>query len=178
MKTHSPTQLGMAGLAARSKTVAALYERRTKRRFGLEVGGRRPPQQPHREFLNGLLGQMGANMVRLRISPDVQLAFGFNVSSPVEESQSYLSELLASRQPSAREMDAYERVLGDAMAGDATLFACEDYVEEARRIVDPVLKSGTPIHEYEPNSWGPPEAERVTPPGGWRNPVLNGREST
>src|ERR1043166_4005643 len=72
-----------------------------------------------------------SNYVRLRISPDVVLAFGFNVTSPVEESQSELSELLASRHPCAREMDAYERVLGDAMAGDATLFAREDYVEEA-----------------------------------------------
>src|SRR2546426_3553681 len=118
-----------------------------------------------------------SNYVRLRISPDIQLAFGFNVSSPVEESQSYLSELLASRHPSAQEMDAYERVLGDAMAGEATLFAREDYVEEAWRIVDPVLKAGTPIHEYEPNAWGPAEIERITPPGGWRNPVLNGQKT-
>ena len=51
-------------------------------------------------------------------------------------------ELLASHHPGAEEMDAYERVLGDAMAGDATLFAREDYVEEAWRIVDPVLKAG------------------------------------
>ena len=51
-------------------------------------------------------------------------------------------------------MDAYERVLGDAMAGDPTLFAREDYVEEAWRIVDPVLKEGTPIYEYEPNDLG------------------------
>ena len=50
-------------------------------------------------------------------------------------------ELLASHHPDADEMDAYERVLGDAMAGDATLFAREDYVEEAWRIVDPVLKA-------------------------------------
>ena len=52
-------------------------------------------------------------------------------------------------------MDAYERVLGDAMEGDATLFAREDYVEEAWRIVDPVLKAGTPVYEYEPSTWGP-----------------------
>jgi len=113
------------------------------------------------------------NYVRMRISPDIVLAFGFNVTSPVEESQSELSELLASRHPCAKEMDAYERVLGDAMAGDATLFAREDYVEEAWRIVDPVLKADTPVYEYDPKSWGPAEAERVTPPGGWQNPVLN-----
>jgi len=113
------------------------------------------------------------NYVRLRISPDVELAFGFNVTSPIEESQSQLSELLASRHPGAREMDAYERVLGDAMAGDATLFAREDYVEEAWRIVDPALKASTPVYEYEPGSWGPAEVERVTPPGGWQDPQIN-----
>jgi glucose-6-phosphate 1-dehydrogenase len=55
--------------------------------------------------------------------------------------------------PRLDEMDAYERGLGDAMAGDATLFAREDYVEEAWRIVDPVPKANTPIYEYEPNTW-------------------------
>ena len=58
-------------------------------------------------------------------------------------------ELLASRRPGANEMDAYERVLGDAMNGDRTLFARQDYVEEAWRIVDPVLKKATPVYEYE-----------------------------
>ncbi len=114
-----------------------------------------------------------SNYVRMRISPDVVLAFGFNVTSPLEESKSQLSELLASRHPCAKEMDAYERVLGDAMAGDATLFAREDYVEEAWRIVDPVLKAGTPVYEYGPKTWGPTEVERVTPPGGWHNPLVN-----
>jgi glucose-6-phosphate 1-dehydrogenase len=118
-----------------------------------------------------------SNYVRLRISPDIVLGFGFNVTSPVEESQSQLSELLASRHPCAKEMDAYERVIGDAMAGDATLFAREDYVEEAWRIVDPVLKAGTPLYEYEPKSWGPAEVERVTPPGGWQNPVVTSEKS-
>ncbi|HWV99394.1 MAG TPA: glucose-6-phosphate dehydrogenase [Candidatus Acidoferrum sp.] len=115
---------------------------------------------------------LNSNYVRFRISPDVVLAFGLNVTSPVEESKSLLSELLAGRHPCAQEMDAYERVLGDAMVGDATLFAREDYVEEAWRIVDPVLKAGTPLYEYEPNTWGPAEVERVAPPGGWQNPVV------
>ena len=77
-------------------------------------------------------------------------------------------------QPSSppEEMEAYERVLGDAMAGDATLFAREDYVEEAWRIVDPALKADTPIYEYEKGGWGPAEAnERIAPVGGWHNPV-------
>ena len=117
------------------------------------------------------------NYVRFRISPDIMLAFGMNVISPVQESMSQVSELLASRHPSAKEMDAYERVLSDAMAGDATLFGREDYVEEAWRIVDPVLKAGTPLYEYEAQTWGPVEADLVAPPGGWHNPVLSPRAS-
>ncbi len=128
---------------------------------------RRPPTM-YRHY------DLKSNYVRIRISPDVVLAFGFNVTSPVKESESELSELLASRHPCAAEMDAYERVLGDAMAGDATLFAREDYVEEAWRIVDPVLKGGTPIQEYEPKTWGPIGNANVTPPGGWHDPVVNG----
>jgi hypothetical protein len=62
------------------------------------------------------------------------------------------------------------------MAGDATLFAREDYVEEAWRIVDPVLQKVTPVYPYEPNSWGPNEMDRVTPPGGWQNPVVCTRD--
>jgi glucose-6-phosphate 1-dehydrogenase len=56
------------------------------------------------------------------------------------------------------------------MEGDATLFAREDYVEEAWRIVDPILKQDTPIYPYAPNTWGPEQAERLRPPGGWDNP--------
>ena len=116
--------------------------------------------------------KLDANYVRIRISPDIVLAFGLNVTSPVEESKSELAELTAGRHPSAWEMDAYERVLTDALAGDATLFAREDYVEEAWRIVDPVLKAGTPVFEYDPKTWGPGEAERIAPAGGWHNPVV------
>jgi len=116
--------------------------------------------------------QLDSNYVRLRISPEVVQALGFNITSPVKESQSLLSELLASRHTGAKEMDAYERVLSDAMAGDATLFAREDYVEEAWRIVDPVLRFGTPLYEYEPQTWGPTEAQSIEPPGGWRNPIV------
>ena len=83
------------------------------------------------------------------------------------------AELVASRRPGPEEVDAYERLLGDAMAGDATLFAREDYVEEAWRIVDPVLKTATPIFEYEQGTWGPSEVDgKVSPRGGWQNPVV------
>jgi glucose-6-phosphate 1-dehydrogenase len=119
---------------------------------------------------------LNQNYVRFRISPDITVAFGLNVMSPVEEKTlGNPVEIQGGRLPHAEEMDAYERVLTDAMAGDATLFARQDYVEEAWRIVDPVLKEGTPVYEYEPGSWGPDEvARRVTPPGGWQNPKMTG----
>lgn len=113
------------------------------------------------------------NYFRFRISPQVVGAIGLNVISIEDESKCRVSEMLASHRPVAGEMDAYERVLTDAMAGDASLFAREDYVEEAWRIVDPVLKSNTPVTEYNPKTWGPETTENVTPPGGWQNPVVN-----
>jgi glucose-6-phosphate 1-dehydrogenase len=115
---------------------------------------------------------LAANYLRQRISPDVGIALGINGVSLESDSKARVVELIASRHPGADEMDAYERVLGDAMAGDATLFAREDYVEEAWRIVDPILKANTPVYEYDPKSWGPKEAEQITPPGGWQNPII------
>jgi glucose-6-phosphate 1-dehydrogenase len=115
------------------------------------------------------------NYFRFRVSPDVTGAFGLTVMDPEEKMIGQQVELLAGRHPGADEMDAYERVLGDAMAGDASLFAREDYVEEAWRIVDPVLKAGTPVYDYEPNSWGPAEVDRrVSPVGGWHHPTVAG----
>ena len=111
------------------------------------------------------------NYCRLRISPDITFAVGANVIAPGQETVSAVAEMLGTQQPRADEMDAYERVLGDAMAGDATLFAREDHVEEAWRIVDPVLNAKTPVHEYEPGTWGPKEVEEsLSPSGGWQNP--------
>ena len=114
-----------------------------------------------------------ANYFRFRISPDVTSAFGLTVMDPEERMIGQQVELAASRHPTPEDMDAYERVLGDAMSGDRSLFAREDYVEEAWRIVDPVLKAGTPVYEYEPGTWGPNEVDStVTPPGGWQNPTV------
>ena len=115
------------------------------------------------------------NHLRIRLSPEAIIAMGMMVMTPGEEMGAETIEMLASRSPGADYVDAYERVLGAAMEGDATLFAREDYVEEAWRIVDPVLKTRTPVYEYEPNTWGPPEVERVVPPGGWSNPNVNGQ---
>ena len=114
------------------------------------------------------------NYFRFRVSPNVTAAFGLTVMDQQEKMIGEQVELLASHYPGAEDMDAYERVLGDAMAGDATLFAREDYVEEAWRIVDPVLKAGTPVYEYEPGTWGPSEVDQsVAPPGGWENPTMS-----
>ncbi|TMH31990.1 MAG: glucose-6-phosphate dehydrogenase [Betaproteobacteria bacterium] len=114
-----------------------------------------------------------ANHVRFRISPEMTIAIGATVMDPDDRMIGEQTELLASRRPGPEEMDAYEHVLGDAMAGDSTLFAREDYVEEAWRIVDPIIKKGTPVLEYAPGTWGPTEAEqRISPSGGWQNPMV------
>jgi glucose-6-phosphate 1-dehydrogenase len=118
-----------------------------------------------------------SNYLRFRISPDVGIAMGMSVMAAGEKMVGKSAEMMASQQPTAEEMEAYERVLGDAMAGDATLFAREDYVEEAWRIVDPLLKQGTPVYPYEPQTWGPSEVERVTPPGGWHDPIVKHEQS-
>ena len=80
-------------------------------------------------------------------------------------------ELLAAHSP-GDEMGAYERLLGDAMRGDATLFAREDMVEAEWRIVAPILDSTTPPHEYRAGTWGPVEADRLMDrPDGWHKPL-------
>jgi glucose-6-phosphate 1-dehydrogenase len=113
----------------------------------------------------------GPNHVRFRISPDEAIAIGATVMDSAEKGVGETIEL-ANDHITDVPVDAYERLLGDAMAGDSTLFAREDYVEEAWRIVDPALAASTPIHAYEPGSWGPAEVAAVTPPGGWADPVV------
>jgi glucose-6-phosphate 1-dehydrogenase len=128
---------------------------------------RRPP-----DIFHGASG-IRANHFRFRISPNVTIAHGMMVKSADAAMSGEPVELVALDHGQANEMDAYERVLGDAMAGDATLFAREDYVEEAWRIVDPVLKAGTPVYQYEPGEWGPPEVtQRIVPADGWNDPVV------
>ena len=118
-------------------------------------------------------GDVPPNHFRFRISPDVSIALGMMVLSSPASNVGLPVEMVANHHPEAHEMDAYERVLGDAIVGDTTLFAREDYVEEAWRIVDPVLRADTPIYEYDPGTWGPAEAHQsVAPSGGWHTPVL------
>jgi len=115
--------------------------------------------------------QLVENHLRLRLSPEITIAMGMmNLSPSAEGLELQTSEMVATHSPRADEMDAYERVLGAAMAGDSTLFAREDYVEEAWRIVEPVLKKNTPVYQYAPGTWGPSEVDGVSPTGGWSNP--------
>jgi len=109
------------------------------------------------------------NYVRFRISPEMTIAMGVSVTPISGEGPRQEVELVACRHPLAEEMEAYERVLTDAMAGDATIFARQDYVEEAWRVVDPMLKSEKPVKPYVVHTWGVEDAA-ITPPGGWENP--------
>ena len=112
------------------------------------------------------------NYVRFRLGPEVVIGLGANAKRPGEKMQGQRTELSVVRQTSSDEMDAYERLLGDAMEGDATLFARQDAVEAAWAIVDPLLRLDSAPIPYAPGSWGPAEADRLTHPvGGWHNPA-------
>ena len=113
------------------------------------------------------------NYLRFRIGPDVTIALGAMVMAPGEEMVGVPVELLLTHRPASSDVGAYERLLGDAMRSDATLFAREDYVEQAWRIVASVLGSATAVYEYAPHTWGPKEADRIAPPGGWINPQVS-----
>lgn len=111
------------------------------------------------------------NYVRFRVSPEVEIAIGARAKAPGEGMKGEPVELSVVRVPEQGtdgRMDAYERLLGDAIAGDATLFARQDVVEAAWAIVDPVLRDTDRLHEYDPGTWGPPEAETLASEvGGW-----------
>jgi glucose-6-phosphate 1-dehydrogenase len=127
---------------------------------------RPPPQDVFHERDSG-----GPNSVRFRLSPEVIIALGARAKMPGESMTGEAIEL-AVRHHTPDEMEPYERLIGDAMAGDATLFAREDAVEAAWAIVDPILKTPTPVYPYERNTWGPPEADRIiSRPGGWHRPT-------
>jgi glucose-6-phosphate 1-dehydrogenase len=123
-----------------------------------------PPCSAFREAIEG------PNYVRFRLGPDMAIALGVRSKAPGEAMVGQEVELLAT-QCFGDEMDAYERLLGDAMKGDATLFAREDTVEAEWRIVAPILDLTTPPHEYEVGTWGPVEADRlIDRSGGWHKP--------
>jgi glucose-6-phosphate 1-dehydrogenase len=111
------------------------------------------------------------NHVRLRLSPQVTIAVGARIKTPGEAMISEPTELSLVNRGSPDEMSAYERLLGDALEGDATLFAREDAVEAAWRIVDPALGDKAPVLEYPSESWGPEQADALAADlGGWNCP--------
>jgi glucose-6-phosphate 1-dehydrogenase len=125
---------------------------------------RRPP-------LDSLAGNT-SNYFHFRLGPgDVSISLGAQVKRPGEELMSTLAKLTAVEQQTADEVDAYERLLRDAMHGDGMLFVREDAVEAAWAIVEPILGSTSPLHSYEVGSWGPDQADRlVVDLGRWHNP--------
>ena len=126
---------------------------------------RRPPQTVFDEIKPDQ-----ANYIRFRLSPNVLISLGARAKVPGESMIGEEVELVA-RHHSGDEMMPYERLLGDAIRGDAALFARQDSVEAAWRVVDPILGSATPLSQYEPNTWGPPAADQVLAgDDGWHNP--------
>ncbi len=112
-----------------------------------------------------------ANHLRFRLGPEATIAVGAMVKRPGEELVGDEVELLISHQENPAEMEAYEQLLGDAMKGEPFHFAREDYVEEAWRIVSPVLGPVRPVIEYQPGTWGPPEADALVAPLAWHDPA-------
>jgi glucose-6-phosphate 1-dehydrogenase len=112
-----------------------------------------------------------SNYVRFRLSPEVAIGIGARAKRPGEGmfgEPVELSVVNHADDTADGHLEAYERLLGDAMNGDATLFARQDVVEAAWAIVDPILQDAGPVFEYEPGTWGPPEADQlVAEVGGW-----------
>jgi glucose-6-phosphate 1-dehydrogenase len=135
------------------------------------VDFKRPPRETFGETVNGL-----ADHLRLRLSPDVLIALGMRVKLPGEQMKGEDVELIATHQTGS-EMAPYERLLGDALRGDQSLFATEEAVEAQWRIVDPVLTNPVPCCDYEPGTWGPAEADRLTAEcDGWLDPKASARK--
>jgi glucose-6-phosphate 1-dehydrogenase len=112
-----------------------------------------------------------ANYFRFRVTPDLAIAVGALVKRSGDEFHGEHIELLAAEHADPSELQAYEELLDDAMHGNSVRFARQDYVEEAWRIVDPVLGNAIPVDAYVPGTWGPIEADMLTDgDGGWLNP--------
>lgn len=115
-----------------------------------------------------------SNHMRFRVTPNLQIAVGALVKKAGEPLEGEQIELLISEQSDPTELGAYGELLHDAIQGESARFARQDYVEESWRIVDPVLIGAGPLYDYEPGSWGPPEADRLVDAiGGWNNPAVS-----
>jgi glucose-6-phosphate 1-dehydrogenase len=113
-----------------------------------------------------------SNYVRFRVTPNLQIAIGALVKKAGEPLEGEHIELLISEESDPTELGAYGELLVDAMQGNSARFARQDYVEEAWRIVDPILDNQLPVCEYDPGTWGPSQANSlVAPDGGWFDPT-------
>ncbi|MCM0084150.1 glucose-6-phosphate dehydrogenase [Geomonas sp. Red32] len=130
------------------------------------VSFKRPPRETFGEIVPAF-----SNHLRFRLSPDVLIGLGIRVKVPGERRVGEDVELVAA-QSEGDAMPPYERLLGDAMRGDTSLFASEGSVEAQWRIVDPILGNVTPLYFYDQGSWGPAEADQViAQDGSWYNPA-------
>jgi glucose-6-phosphate 1-dehydrogenase len=124
---------------------------------------------PQRVFALSETGPLAPNYLRMRLSPTVSIALGARTKNAGERMVGRPVELyVCNNYP--EEMSAYERLLGDAMDGEAMLFARQDAVEAAWRVVEPVLSRRDPAYAYEPGTWGPAEADLLLAGGHWHNP--------
>jgi glucose-6-phosphate 1-dehydrogenase len=113
-----------------------------------------------------------SNYFRFRLGPKISIGIGARVKKPGTAIESMPTELMAVQNAGGDEVDAYERLLTDAMKGDPTLFVREDAVEAAWLVVNGILGDVTPVHPYAPGTWGPAEADRMTAGlEGWSNPA-------
>jgi glucose-6-phosphate 1-dehydrogenase len=112
--------------------------------------------------------------VRFRCSPDPAIALATRVKIPGKEYLGELRELFLCEELAGQEAP-YQRLLGDAMAGNGALFTREDAVEAAWAVVDPVLKKHSKAHGYKRGTWGPKQANALLEPGeSWHNPAAKG----
>lgn len=113
------------------------------------------------------------NYLRFRFNPMIEIGLGARAKIPGEANIGEQSELFLSNEY-PDEMSPYERLLGDALAGEGLLFARQDGVEEAWRVVDKILTHHHVAHPYPRGTWGPKEADRMIEPfGGWHDPIVN-----
>lgn len=111
------------------------------------------------------------NYVRFRLGPEISITLGAQAKRPGKGAGIMPIELKAAESAEGDEVEAYARLLGDAMEGDHTLFVRSDMVDAQWAVVEPILDNATPVYKYAPGTWGPAEADRlVADLGGWVNP--------